>query len=220
MGWADEPTLESLKADYEQSMKDLSQKYRQAKTDEERKAVLADRPDQEETATAMMELIEKNAEDPKVLDSLAWMFMALRQAPSDEVQALIENHKGSKELSGILMAARYDRSGKLNDLVKWAREGSPHKEVQAVAAYLASQDRGISDEEKLKELKFAAANAGDAESRGTKIADQAKGALFELEHLQIGQVAGEIEGEDQEGVSFKLSDYRGKVVVLDFWGDW
>ncbi len=36
----------------------------------------------------------------------------------------------------------------------------------------------------------------------------------------IGQVAPEIEGEDLDGVRFRLSDYRGKVVVLDFWGNW
>jgi peroxiredoxin len=33
-------------------------------------------------------------------------------------------------------------------------------------------------------------------------------------------VAPEIEGEDINGKSFKLRDYRGKVVVLDFWGHW
>ena len=27
-------------------------------------------------------------------------------------------------------------------------------------------------------------------------------------------------GEDLDGTPMKLSDYRGKVVVLDFWGDW
>ena len=36
----------------------------------------------------------------------------------------------------------------------------------------------------------------------------------------IGQVAMEIDGEDIDGQRFKLSDYRGKVVVLDFWGHW
>lgn len=38
--------------------------------------------------------------------------------------------------------------------------------------------------------------------------------------LEIGKVAPEIQGKDVDGKSFKLSDYRGKVVVLDFWGDW
>jgi len=38
--------------------------------------------------------------------------------------------------------------------------------------------------------------------------------------LEIGSVAPDIEGNDLDGVAFKLSDYRGKVVVLDFWGDW
>src|SRR4051812_31353276 len=34
--------------------------------------------------------------------------------------------------------------------------------------------------------------------------------------LTIGKVAPDIVGEDIDGKEFKLSDYRGKVVVLDF----
>lgn len=37
---------------------------------------------------------------------------------------------------------------------------------------------------------------------------------------RVGKLAPEIEGEDVDGVPFKLSDYRGKVVLLDFWGHW
>ncbi len=36
----------------------------------------------------------------------------------------------------------------------------------------------------------------------------------------IGTEAPEIVGVDLDGVEFKLSDYRGKVVMLDFYGDW
>lgn len=38
--------------------------------------------------------------------------------------------------------------------------------------------------------------------------------------LEIGKVAPDIEGTDLDAVPFKVSDYRGQVVVLDFWGDW
>jgi cytochrome oxidase Cu insertion factor (SCO1/SenC/PrrC family) len=36
----------------------------------------------------------------------------------------------------------------------------------------------------------------------------------------VGKRAPEITGEDIDGKKFKLSDYRGKVVLLDFWGNW
>jgi len=38
--------------------------------------------------------------------------------------------------------------------------------------------------------------------------------------MSIGDVAPEIVGEDVDGTPMKLSDYRGKVVMIDFWGDW
>ena len=44
--------------------------------------------------------------------------------------------------------------------------------------------------------------------------------LFEVDNLQVGCKAPEIVGQDTDGVDFKLSDYRGKVVMLDFWGFW
>ena len=46
-----------------------------------------------------------------------------------------------------------------------------------------------------------------------------KRALAKL-RIAVGKTAPEIEGPDLDGESFKLSDYRGKVVLLDFWGDW
>lgn len=57
-------------------------------------------------------------------------------------------------------------------------------------------------------------------TKAGRLGPQAKQLLFELQQLGIGKVAPEIAGEDIDGVPFKLSDYRGKVVVLDFWGDW
>lgn len=44
----------------------------------------------------------------------------------------------------------------------------------------------------------------------------AKEQLFELRNLSIGNKALEIEATDVAGKPFKLSDYRGQVVLLDF----
>jgi cytochrome oxidase Cu insertion factor (SCO1/SenC/PrrC family) len=40
------------------------------------------------------------------------------------------------------------------------------------------------------------------------------------EYAPVDKAVPEIEGEDLDGQSFKLSDYLGKVVLLDFWGNW
>lgn len=40
------------------------------------------------------------------------------------------------------------------------------------------------------------------------------------ERLSTGATAPDIEGIDINGVAFKLSDYKGKIIFLDFWGDW
>jgi hypothetical protein len=52
---------------------------------------------------------------------------------------------------------------------------------------------------------------------GPTVGEKAKVELFEIRHLSVGKEAPDIKGEDQDGKPFKLSDYRGKVVLLDFW---
>ena len=52
------------------------------------------------------------------------------------------------------------------------------------------------------------------------VAAKAQAELFEFRHLFVGKEAPDIEGEDQDGKRFKLSDYRGKVVLIDFWSEY
>jgi hypothetical protein len=48
---------------------------------------------------------------------------------------------------------------------------------------------------------------------------KAKSELFDLRYLSVGKAAPEIKGTDQDGKPLKLSDYKGKVVLLDFWSE-
>jgi hypothetical protein len=52
---------------------------------------------------------------------------------------------------------------------------------------------------------------------GGTIREKAVAGLFGIRELVVGKQAPEIQGEDQDGQRFKLSDYRGKVVLLYFW---
>lgn len=55
---------------------------------------------------------------------------------------------------------------------------------------------------------------------GTDLARQADAELFEFDHLRVGRTLPDFEAADQDGRAFRLSEYRGKVVVLSFWGFW
>ena len=86
---------------------------------------------------------------------------------------------------------------------------------------LRRQDRAKAAEEAVALLVRATRDYGGVKlPDGETVAEKAEPELFGLRHLSVGKVAPEIEGEDQDGVKFKLSDYRGKVVLLDFWSEY
>ena len=83
---------------------------------------------------------------------------------------------------------------------------------------LLRQDRDKSVREIETVLEQAAQKYGDVKLAGDdKVAQRARAELFEIRNLCVGKEAPDIAGEDQDGKPFRLSDYRGKVVLLDFW---
>ena len=79
-------------------------------------------------------------------------------------------------------------------------------------------DRSATEAKKAEAKKlFAQLKSSYPNSRYAK---QADGAMFQMENLVIGKTAPDFEATDENGKAFTLSDYRGKVVVLDFWGWW
>jgi hypothetical protein len=83
---------------------------------------------------------------------------------------------------------------------------------------LRRQDRAQAGAEVEALLERASKDYGDVKlPSGGTIGESAKTELFALRRLAVGREAADIEGPDQDGVRFKLSDYRGKVVLLYFW---
>ena len=80
--------------------------------------------------------------------------------------------------------------------------------------------RNGSTEAAEKLFEEVSSDYSDVKQGRRQLSEAADAELFEIRRLVIGQVAPEIEGEDIDEAPMKLTDYRGKVVVLDFWGHW
>jgi len=61
---------------------------------------------------------------------------------------------------------------------------------------------------------------GDVARDTGTFGESAKRELFEIRNLAVGKPAPEIESEDLDGKKTKLSELRGRVVVLDIWATW
>ncbi len=144
-----------------------------------------------------------------------------KEAPSERARALASYNRGSQLLTMSKVAREIAEPGSAGDPYL---QGDMRTMDDEMRSHLAQE--GMSEKyRKLGEelLELCTEEYGDVEMYPgfeLSVADRAKGELFEQRNLQIGMVAPDITGTDAEGVEFKLSDYRGQVVLLDFWGFW
>jgi hypothetical protein len=118
-----------------------------------------------------------------------------------------------------------DSSGNITKASQWTAPGLAREFGDLFGReYLAGlqrQDRGKATGEAEALFERAARDYGKVKlPGGGTVGEMAEAGLFEIRHLVAGKQAPEIEGEDQDGRRFKLSDYRGKVVLLDFWSEY
>ncbi len=160
----------------------------------------------------------------------AWVISI--SAPKDSLNtaldALIKDHVKSPVMLEVLEAPSFTSAMLTSDASKAGERlaaieaGSELPLAKAYAIYYdamrLTRGKDVSEENKKKSAELM--TKAEKLAAGTALADQIAAPRFEKEHLQIGMAAPDIEGEDLEGVKFKLSDYKGKVVVVDFWGNW
>jgi hypothetical protein len=192
-------------------------------------------------------IIDKDVQSDQAIDALGLLAASDDdQARSSALEKLFQHHANHESFAGLLkgLASQISRSSH-DFLIKVCEEGTGDVRANAVLtlakfydrrdllaqfykdapeAQLASMDQTmlsyLQEERPMDETSRLEGWLENFESTDEALRKEADNLLFALQNLSVGKVAPEITANDLDGIEFNLSDYRGKVVFLDFWGDW
>ncbi len=177
-----------------------------------------------------------------VLDQAHWLGAEKHASLFTEVlDALVESHLDDPALAYVVLrhlmpsaagdaptmqdpAHKSPIAGAAGEYFAWIERDSKSAPVQAACAWqrIGGEARAATSIEAAQAV--IAKLAGMKEKFGALAGPYGTwGVRYDelIASLQvIGKPAQEIAGKDLDGVAFKLTDYRGKVVLLDFWGYW
>ena len=236
--------LEALVAEYRAAVAAYVKPYRDAATDEERERIVLDPA--AHPANVFLERFERCAADNGASAlALRARFMVLeladelgneegKRAIEQAVAALFELYAESRELHRLADWLRFGHAG---FDAQWTRRQAEHLKavskdplVRGVAMLAIGEMQWIEarrrDDPRIEVESTATLRAALELLRtvddppAAEHAEQIVGLLFKIERLRVGKPCPDIEGRDASGQPFKLSDYRGKIVVLEFWGLW
>ncbi|HEV3080462.1 MAG TPA: redoxin domain-containing protein [Gemmataceae bacterium] len=228
----------ALEAEYVKAEKESDQAYKKAKTDAERQKVRAIYlRTRSEFTGRFLTFAEEHAKDEEALLALFHVLHPDTEAEARYLDAaarlILKDHIASDRLTNPPILQMVDDSPAAERLLRGMLEKSPHRAIRAQAGLrlgLILNGRAHPRQAAVRPPGNAAALAKEAEELFERVAreyvgigelaEKAKSELFEMRHLAVGKTAPDIRGKDGDERDFKLSDYRGKVVVLDFWAEW
>src|SRR5262245_23876645 len=188
---------------------------------------------------ARVALVKQCKDDPQAAKSVEQNYgkgYALELQKADLARSEAEAEKLYAELtekylpdmkpsSAALLCQRLHYATDSEGLLRVLYTRDKRDDVRGVACLVLAQVlRGSPDEKKRKESEKLFEEAADNYAHvktafdGT-VGRKARSELVDLRSLSVGKAAPEIQGTDQDGKPFKLSDYKGKVVLLDFWSE-
>lgn len=204
----------SAAAAYKSLMQETVKAFREAETPAEKTKVL------DKYSPRFVAFAEKNAKDPVALQALLTVVMMPSTGGKDSpkskaIELLKKDHATSKEIAPLLRQLAMRDSEGISDFLKAVIAKNPDKNIRAKAleAVIGSREGALvgADEDK------AAAIRKEIEEYRTLITSDYKGMIKDL---FVGAKMPELTSKDLKDKEVKLSDLKGKVVVLDLWATW
>lgn len=234
--------LDVLKEQYGSAYGAYTSRLRNAQTVAEKNKARAKAPRFAEFAERFFQMADKHRGNGTAVEALSWLLE--QTAPQATVwaairrralEALKRDHLQKPEMAQLCQTLSESPASDCDELLRAVLAKHAQDDVRGLAAYAlaqsllqqaeTAQQNGSSQAANLfqaaeKQLNEVIKAYGSVPSGTSSLGEVAKDKLYALRHLSIGRQAREIEGRDLDGKTMKLSDYRGKVVVLDFWADW
>jgi hypothetical protein len=192
-------------------------------------------------AARFIELAQKHPGKPEALAALTWAATEPEFACAEQdgaIDILTRDFATDPGNAGLCKSIVYSPSPRASAFLTAVWQKNPNLDVRVQGGYYLGrywheQVKGGAvleaanahfDQQAEKLFADLAAQHGSVKLTAQKppvtVAEAVEKDLFEIRHLGLGKAAPEITGQDADGKPFRLSDYRGKVVLLDFWGQW
>jgi hypothetical protein len=181
-------------------------------------------------APKVAEKARKDLDHPKAVALLVWVCSATMYGGSPEqsklynstVDLLVDRFAERPELAPLPgWLAQDDNPPWAEKHLRRLREKNPLETVKAEATFALASVLKAKDEASQPEAEKLFQSIVESKQPVYRpFVDRAKKELDDLTLRGIGKPVPDISGLDLDGKSFKLSDYKGKVVLLDFWGFW
>jgi thiol-disulfide isomerase/thioredoxin len=229
--------LEEAKEKFERDFNALKAELKRAKTDDDEKKVRERIAELKARFLArLVVLAEKNPDTEETFDLLVELTSIGGETGKRARELIAAHHTTKPWVKAALPAlANWDDPAGAKCLAEIAK-GSPDRDTRGVAYLflgIGEKRQAVAaqgDRQKAHiataETALTAARDGYADVKygpRQKVGAAAAAALAGLKNLAnlaVGKVAPEIVGEDLDGKPLKLSEYRGKVVLVDFWATW
>ena len=180
-------------------------------------------------AMTVLDLVAGNLKEEGVSKVIEWViengYAQERKRVGDLIWSLPKNDQLMVKYVQIL--SFYGEREQLEAVIKKLPNGNVNQKARFRLALLvaedAQRDLTLTDIQRAKENQTVVSildKLKKEDDLDELLRRWIKDLRYKVTHLVVGCEAPEIEGFDQDGKKFRLSDYRGKVVLLPFWGIW
>lgn len=191
-----------------------------------------------DVADRYLDLVNRHGEDPAIFPALEFLVVQETAHAARALEIVTQHHVRSREVGEFclrLLGPGGHWPATTEKLLRTVSTENPHHDAQALATLALARllktrseaeatpacerDDLRSEMEKLLTAlmeKHARVPLPKDGPKSRFAGDQARSLLYELRFLSVGQPVPNLEGTDLEGKPLRLKDYRGKVILLDF----